>query len=764
MKKPLVCIIVFLNLILSSQLLGSELTGECSYNGITFQYKEVDDGLCIIKGDIPDGITDIDIPDSINGLYVVEIGECAFASTNLLAIASYYDSMYTEYFKIYYTLKLPRRIKRIGAKAFFERNFKNATIEFPSTVEVLDQFAFGYWQGAGYYTYNGSYHTEGAWPSRFGDVIFYGPKPRITNTMDLPNSSSLTSVRKSNYMFFESQRLMVGDVYFNQYVTSHYYSNIWFAGQYVSVGFIEIGVSRNPIEENGFGNVISLSCATNGVDIYYTTDGTAPVNKVTDSCSKYESPIVMGTGTIRAIVYDEQNRFPYTKEFIMDFKEGEVLSPAIESSMGIEYWSRDNVITIVPSISPDSTIRYTLDNTPVTEGSPIYTGPILISDTTTIRAKAFKENWFDSDEVVQTFTRMWYKCETPVTDSESGEFADVAKSVSLACDTEDATILYTTDGSDPAENGIVYTKPFEVYKTTTVRAIARKDDWKDSEEVTATYTRQDALGEAADLFHKKITGDSNAEWTVDTTESHDGVSSVRSGEISDGGSTYMQTSVTGAGQISFWWKASCEDGDATEGYYDYGVFKIGGVAQSYIAGKDTEPDNGWKCFVADIQSAGKHILRWEYIKDDEGGYGDDCIWVDQIKWIPASENDTTWHTVTTPEPVPYSWLKHYGWTASCDYEAIGAALSGKTQGGNQTKVWEEYVAGTDPTNTTSVFKSKIEMVDGTPKVTWEPDLNENGAKSERLYKVWGKESLTDLDWIHPTNSLHRFFKVTVEMP
>jgi len=70
----------------------------------------------------------------------------------------------------------------------------------------------------------------------------------------------------------------------------------------------------------------------------------------------------------------------------------------------------------------------------------------------------------------------------------------------------------------------------------------------------------------------------------------------------------------------------------------------------------------------------------------------------------------------------------------------------------------------DPTNETSRFSAKIEMRDGVPVVTWEPDLNENGVKSERLYKVYGKENLTDDSWAYPTNSLHRFFKVTVEMP
>ena len=55
------------------------------------------------------------------------------------------------------------------------------------------------------------------------------------------------------------------------------------------------------------------------------------------------------------------------------------------------------------------------------------------------------------------------------------------------------------------------------------------------------------------------------------------------------------------------------------------------------------------------------------------------------------------------------------------------------------------------------------MQHGVPVVTWEPDLNTNGVV--RTYKVYGSESLENGgSWQYPTNSLHRFFKVTVEMP
>ena len=77
-------------------------------------------------------------------------------------------------------------------------------------------------------------------------------------------------------------------------------------------------------------------------------------------------------------------------------------------------------------------------------------------------------------------------------------------------------------------------------------------------------------------------------------------------------------------------------------------------------------------------------------------------------------------------------------------------------------IWQDYLAGTDPTDVTSVFKAKITMVDGKPKVEWEPNLNENGVVRE--YKVFGKENLTDAEWQSPISDQCKFFKVEVSMP
>lgn len=131
-----------------------------------------------------------------------------------------------------------------------------------------------------------------------------------------------------------------------------------------------------------------------------------------------------------------------------------------------------------------------------------------------------------------------------------------------------------------------------------------------------------------------------------------------------------------------------------------------------------------------------------------------------MQWIPA---DGSGYTLTTPEPVPYSWLDKYNLGAGTDYETAGNAASGKMNWGRPTAIWEEYVAGLDPTDENSRLLANIEMRDGAPFVSWTPDLNTNGII--RIYKVYGSETLENGgNWQYPTNSLHHFFKVTVEMP
>ena len=408
---------------------------------------------------------------------------------------------------------------------------------------------------------------------------------------------------------------------------------------------------------------------------------------------------------------------------------------------------------------------------------------ICLGETTGLSPCTFNRNgcvfdgWSTSEENIVTYTdgqqvkdlideregrvilRAVWKVATPFILPE-GEttFYNPSQMVSINCELDEATILYTTDGSNPLTNGREYKTPFPIYESCNIRAVAVKDNLV-SAETTMTFTRAEGLSEAANLYGYLMENDSTSPWSVVTDVSHDGVSCVRSGAIDNNGTTAIQTSVKKAGMVSFWWRAACEEPDVEDGedgYYDYGAFLVDGNVAARLAGNDT----GWQFFSTNITSGGKHVLRWEYNKDGVTTYAPDCVWLDQVQWIPA---DGSGYTLTTPEPVPYAWLSGYGLGGDSDFETAAKDATGKQGGdGRALQVWQDYVAGTDPTNAASVFTAGIEIVDGVPLVTWSPNLNTNGIV--RSYTIWGKESLTDTAWHSPTNAADRFFKVSVEMP
>ena len=97
--------------------------------------------------------------------------------------------------------------------------------------------------------------------------------------------------------------------------------------------------------------------------------------------------------------------------------------------------------------------------------------------------------------------------------------------------------------------------------------------------------------------------------------------------------------------------------------------------------------------------------------------------------------------------------------AEGDYEAAA-----KMTGRNGYAVWQSYVAGLEPDNESSKFTAKIEMVDGKPVVTWEPDTPE--LRAAREYITYGKKTLLDCDWTPVTDAdrdQYNFFKVEVKM-
>ena len=632
------------------------------------------------------------------------------------------------------------------------------TIVIPNSVKSISAFAFlGPYNKTNIEHYNSASHY---YDFVFQDITVAG----VTNFLFLGDKPTLLYDNGWTYSLY-------GRGYHCSCSISNYSSDKiawsvdgtsgWNVGQYWGLGSLldrymkeELGAVRieiSPSESIVMNNEkITLSCINTNAKIYYTLDGEEPSTNKSERCFLYEEPFAIQHKVVVKTLGHIAGS-PYTIVSSNTYAFGKANVPSITAENNVFNWS-GNVVSL--SCETEGVeIRYTLDGSEPMEASRLYTGAFTIDDTTTVKAKAFKTDWFESETATETFTREWYTVETPVITPDDTMFENTSQEVSIGCDTDGATIYYTIDGSDPKENGREYKHPFMVYNTCTVRAIAVKDDWKDSVEATATFTRGETLSAAANLYgYTMETGESA--WSVDGEVSHDGVSSIRS----NGDGSYVQTSVRGAGTLSFWWRAMCEEPDGGE-YYDYGVFKVGGTDATYIAGNDTS----WISFSTNITTTGKHTLRWEYRKDDEGTYAPDCVWVDQVQWVPE---DGSGSTLTTPEPVPYSWFAKYQLGGDSDFETLGNSASGKTQGGHPTCMWEEYVAGTDPTDEDDVLKANISFdEEGKPVISALPKLTDDEI-AMRLYRRYGKVTLNDAVWTEIPDGEednYNFFKISVEM-
>ena len=76
---------------------------------------------------------------------------------------------------------------------------------------------------------------------------------------------------------------------------------------------------------------------------------------------------------------------------------------------------------------------------------------------------------------------------TPTFSLAEGTYNEVL-SITISCATDGASIYYTLDGTTPDENSTAYTSSISINETTTVKAIAIKEGYINSEIATATYT------------------------------------------------------------------------------------------------------------------------------------------------------------------------------------------------------------------------------------------------------------------------------------
>jgi uncharacterized repeat protein (TIGR03803 family) len=249
---------------------------------------------------------------------------------------------------------------------------------------------------------------------------------------------------------------------------------------------------------------VTISSATSGVSIAYTTDGTNPTESggiVTHGTllSNGGSISISATTTLKAMAFESgfvDSTVASGTYMIVPQAAAPTFSPVAGTYTGAQS-------VTVSSITSGATIVYTTDGTTPTESGGTVTngtllsngGSVTVSATTTIKAIAFKGGLADSPVAVAAYSIINFPpAVAPTFNPVAGTYTGT-QSVTITSTTSGASIAYTTDGSTPAEAGGSVTNgtllsnggSVSISTNTTINAMAFASNYTDSAVATATY-------------------------------------------------------------------------------------------------------------------------------------------------------------------------------------------------------------------------------------------------------------------------------------
>lgn len=170
-------------------------------------------------------------------------------------------------------------------------------------------------------------------------------------------------------------------------------------------------------------------------------------------------------GTYYGIVRDYRTTEDYnTEDVTIRLLLTEGLTP------GPEFSYADGYLTITSM--DGAKIYYTLDGTTPTVNSTLYASPVKLVQNCTVKAVAKHPDLAISD--VSTYKVDAFKVATP-----EALFANLK--LYISCSTPNAKLYYTTDGTDPVMNGILYTEPVVLDHNATVKIVGKRDGYNDSD-------------------------------------------------------------------------------------------------------------------------------------------------------------------------------------------------------------------------------------------------------------------------------------------
>jgi hypothetical protein len=226
---------------------------------------------------------------------------------------------------------------------------------------------------------------------------------------------------------------------------------------------------------------VTISDATAGAKIYFTTNGTAP----TTSSNVYSGPITISTSeTIEAMAAASGYSNSAVASAAYTINIPVAATPTFSPSAGT-YTSTQTVT--MSDITPGATVYYTTNGTAPTTSSTVYSSPITVSTSETIEAIAAASGYTSSAVASAAYTINIPVAAMPTFSPAAGTYAS-AQTVTISDATSGATIYYTTNGTTPTTSSTVYSGPITVASTETIQAIAEASGYTNSAVASSTYT------------------------------------------------------------------------------------------------------------------------------------------------------------------------------------------------------------------------------------------------------------------------------------
>ncbi len=218
---------------------------------------------------------------------------------------------------------------------------------------------------------------------------------------------------------------------------------------------------------------LTMTSQTEGVNIYYTLDGTEP----TTSSLLYKEPVAIAKNdTILAMAISDD----WGRSLTSEWKKSDLQVANPTASI-----SEDFMVTVTceePEVEglPQTRIYYSLNRSSWNGGADedwkLYTEPLKLTVANYLHVRAERDGWIKSGQSDYNYYSDYY-LEKPFISPSNTSISYMPKdsTITIIHDDPEAQLYYTLDGSDPNEGGILYTAPFNPGHNVKVTAIAKRE-------------------------------------------------------------------------------------------------------------------------------------------------------------------------------------------------------------------------------------------------------------------------------------------------